>query len=182
MAFIKIIKESFAEGKLERLYKQLGANGDDTVSNILRVHSLKPDTLRAHLGLYKAIMFNNSGLSRAQREMIAVITSDVNQCVYWVKHHGAALLKESSDKRILDKLLIDYKKAGLTDMEIIMLDYTIKLTKESCNVTINDINKLRDIGFTDQDIFDINQVVAYFNYVNRIASGLGVELESIYKE
>ncbi|XMB66789.1 carboxymuconolactone decarboxylase family protein [Mycoplasmatota bacterium zrk1] len=82
MSYIEIIKESQAEGKLDKLYKQLGAKGDDSVANILRVHSLNPETIKAHLELYKAIMFKYTGLSRVQREMIAVVTSAVNECFY----------------------------------------------------------------------------------------------------
>ena len=82
MAFIKVIKESEAEGKLARLYKRMGANGDDSLDNILKIHSLSPDSLKGHWELYKGVMFGDSSLSRAQREMIAVVSSSINQCDY----------------------------------------------------------------------------------------------------
>jgi len=82
MAFIKVIKEPQAEGLLKRLYSSLGGLEEDSVANILKIHSLCPDTLKAHLMLYRTIMFGESTLSRAEREMIATVVSSVNQCVY----------------------------------------------------------------------------------------------------
>lgn len=176
MAFIKIIKEPESVGLLKKLYESLGGLVEGSVANILRVHSLKPKTMKAHLGLYRTIMFGESTLTRAERETIAVVTSTINQCVYWVKHHGAALRGLTNQKEV-DKA-INFKD-NYTGRELVMLSYVEKLTKSSYLIDSNDIKKLKEY-FSDQTIFEINQITSYFNYVNRIASGLGVEIENEY--
>lgn len=82
-----------------------------------------------------------------------------------------------SDEDILEDISIDFRSADLSKKDFEMLNYAEKLTKDLPSATKKDVKKLREVGFSDTDIFDINQVVAYFNYVNRIADGLGVELE-----
>ena len=86
----------------------------------------------------------------------------------------------SEDSQVLQAVLEDYKKANLEKRDIFMLQYAEKLTREVSSISERDITGLRKFGFSDRDIFDINQVVAYFNYVNRIADGLGVRLEEGY--
>lgn len=82
MAFIKMIKESLAEGKLAKYYRRVGAKGDDSLDNILKIHSLSPESLMGHWELYRAVMFKDSSLTRTQREMIAVVVSNINVCEY----------------------------------------------------------------------------------------------------
>jgi len=82
MAYIKMIEESKAEGKLAKYYKQMGSKGDDTLDHILRIHSLSPESLKGHWELYRSVMFRDSSLTRVQREMIAVVVSKVNDCYY----------------------------------------------------------------------------------------------------
>lgn len=87
---------------------------------------------------------------------------------------------DESSENILDQILNDYKSADINSKEKAMLDYAVKLTKNPAAVNEGDINKLREFGLNDRDILDVNQVVSYFNYVNRVADGLGIELEPEY--
>ena len=181
MAWIDMIDENEAEGKLAELYDKLTGPRNDKVAHVLKVHSLNPDVLEAHLNLYKTIMFGKSNLSRKQREMTATLVSNINECHYWVTHHGAALQKlirdEEKAEKVLAEVLNDYNIANISEKEKAMLCYAEKLTKNPANMRKEDINNLKKFGLSDRDILDLNQVVSYFNYVNRIADGLGIELE-----
>ena len=175
MAWIKEIDVEQAEGKLKEVYKRI-LKRTDKVANILKVHSLNPEVLEAHLDLYERVMFGESNLSRGEREMIAVVVSSANACDYWETHHGESL-RIASEESIMDQVKKNYKTADISKAEKLMLYYAEKLTKKSYTIQKSDIEKLRNVGFSDRDIFDMNQVCAYFNYVNRIADGLGVVLE-----
>jgi len=100
-------------------------------------------------------------------------------------HHGAALQKLIRDdkkaEKILNGVLDDYKTAPISKKEKAMLDYAVKLTKKPASIKKDDLNQLRKYELSDRDILDLNQVVAYFNYVNRTADGLGIELEAEHK-
>ena len=175
MAWIKEIEVEEAEGKLKEVYNRI-LKRTDKVANILKVHSLNPEVLEAHLELYERVMFGESNLSRGQREMIAVVVSSANTCDYWETHHGESL-RIASEESIMDQVKKNYKTADISKAEKVMLYYAEKLTQKSYTIQKSDIEKLRTVGFSDHDIFDMNQVCAYFNYVNRIADGLGVVLE-----
>jgi len=119
-------------------------------------------------------MFGESTLSREEREMIAVVVSNINKCDYWVTHHGAALRSLTNESEF--RKTINYSE-NFDGRILAMLKYAEKLTVESHKVNKEDIKKLKEY-FTDEGVFEINQVASYFNYVNRIASGLGVEIEN----
>ncbi len=178
MAWIEEIEVKEASGKLRELYNRITARTKGNVANILKVHSLHPEAMEAHLNLYETIMFGESGLSRAQREMIAVVVSNANKCHYWTVHHGESLRLAANDDHLMSDIVQGIAKANISKEEKVMLDYAQKLTRESYRITEKDIKELRNAGFSERDIFDINQVAAYFNYVNRIADGLGVTLET----
>ena len=93
-------------------------------------------------------------------------------------HHGTAFRQLTDNENLLSQLIQDYSSAEITDSEKVMLKYVEKLTLKPATIEESDLQGLRSWGYSDRDIFDINQVVAYFNYVNRIADGLGVELET----
>jgi len=177
MSWIKEISSEKATGKLKELFDSIEGRTSGNIANILKVHSLNPEVLEAHLNLYKTIMFGESNITRTQREMIATVVSNINACEYWTVHHGEALRHESSNNQIMKEIIDDFTKADITKKEKLMLYYAKKLTEDTSSIKERDVVALRNIGFTDRDIFDINQVVSYFNYVNRIADGLGVRLE-----
>ena len=135
----------------------------------------------AHFDLYKTLMRGSRDLSRIRREMIAVVASSLNRCEYWVKHHGAGLRKLTKDEALAEQLIKDFRQADLSKMDKAMLEYVAKLTLEPWNMKESDVIALRENGFSDTAILDINQVTGYYAFVNRLADGLGVELENFWK-
>ena len=179
MAWIKIIDEQNAEGSLKEQYDQL-IEPWGGVDNILKIHSLNPESLAAHVKLYKTLMYGKSPLRRTDREMIAVVVSAINQCHYWIVHHGEGLLKLTKDESLVNQLKSDYTLANISTKQMAMLNYAAKLTERPADIINRDIEELRGVGFKDRAILDINQIVAYYAFVNRIADGLGVDLEEFW--
>jgi uncharacterized peroxidase-related enzyme len=144
------------------------------VPNVYRALSLRPQILRGFLALYRALMEEESGLSKAEREMIAVAVSAENHCFYCLISHGAALRVRSKDAALADTVAANYRSAALSPRQRAMLDFAVKVTHESARCEEADIEALRVVGFSDEDIADIAQIAAFFNYSNRFASALGL--------
>lgn len=178
MSWIDEIDEQQASGELAKIYKELSEKRGK-VANILKVHSLNPNALRAHLDLYMALLFGRSGLSRADRESIAVVVSASNDCAYCVNHHAAALASYEKDANTMAAVRAAVSFEALPERSAVMLEHAAKLTRHPATVTRRDLDLLREQGFSDQDILDITLVTAYFNFVNRIALGLGVEYSEV---
>ncbi len=176
-AWIRIVGEDESHGELKALYEDVSRRRG-RVSNVMKVHSLDPEAMRLHLDLYVHLMFGESDLSRAQREMIAVAVSQANRCAYCATHHGEALLAHVHDQTFLEKLKKDFESSTLTSKDRTMLRYAVKLTKSPREVVETDIQSLRQAGFADEDLLRINLITSYFNFANRIVSGLGVPLEA----
>ena len=173
MAWIRTIDENEAGDDLRKIYQQVkGSRGK--ISNILAVHSLHPPALQAHMDLYMAVMFGPSGLSREEREMIAVVVSSADRCPYCVQHHSAALSHYWKDDDKLTLFVDDYRAIDLTTKMEAMLDYADRLTKTPHAMDETDVQRLRDCGLPDEDILTVNLIASYFSFVNRIALGLGV--------
>jgi uncharacterized peroxidase-related enzyme len=145
------------------------------VPNVLRVFALRPQHLLKWWDYYDELLRGESGLTKTQREMIAVVVSSTNRCHYCIVSHSAALRKLTKDPALSDQIASDYTAADLEPRERAMLDFAVKLTKASADMTDADVDALREAGWTDEDIFDIAQVAAMFNFTNRLASGLGWE-------
>jgi uncharacterized peroxidase-related enzyme len=143
------------------------------VPNVLRVFALRPNHLLAWWAYYDELMRGESGLTKAQREMIAVVVSATNRCHYCVVSHSAALRKLTEDPAFVDQLATGYKYAKLDDRERAMLDFAVKLTEVSDRCGQEDVEALREAGWNDEEVMDIAQVAAMFNFTNRLASGLG---------
>ena len=176
MSWIKEITREENE-ELKRIYEDAEKRTKEKTANVLTVHSIRPKVLNIHMALYELIMFGEGVLSRAQREMIGVVVSSANQCPYCVGHHGEALYHVTENKELMEKIARNYLEADLNEVDLAICDYAFKLTKTSYKMTEADIIEFRNLGLNDETIFDINQITAYFNYVNRIVHGLGVELE-----
>ncbi|MCI2429312.1 peroxidase-related enzyme [Candidatus Acetothermia bacterium] len=174
MAWIRVIDELEAQGRLKECYEEI-KRSRGKVANIIKVHSLQPNAMLAHLNFYKTIMFGPSGLSRRQRELLATVVSALNQCTYCVCHHAEALRAYVKDEAFIEQVQRDYTQVPLDSKERAMLDYAQKLTCEPSAVSGNDVAILRQAGFGDEEILSINLIVSYFNFVNRVALGLGVE-------
>ena len=174
MSWIKIIHENEAEGELKKIYDRIkGKRGK--VSNIMRIHSLNPKAMQNHLDLYVTLMFAPSGLSRAEREMIGVVVSATNHCRYCISHHAEALHFYWKDSARIDQLITDFRKLDLPSRSKSILEYAVKLTQNPESVSSHDIAELRRHGLSDADILHVNLITSYFNFVNRIVLGLGVE-------
>jgi len=144
------------------------------VANILRVHSLRPEAMLHHLDLYMGLLFGPGGLGRRQRELIAVVVSRANNCEYCVSHHREALARYLKDQQVLDAVCTDFRTADLGDADRAVADYADRLTRDPSSITEAALDALRDVGIGDADILLCNLIAAYFNFVNRIALGLGV--------
>ena len=174
MSWIDEVDVADADGQLEAIYAEL-VKKRGKVSNILKVHSLNPEAMQGHLALYMAIMFAESGLSRAEREAVAVVVSANNDCAYCVNHHAEALRRYIKDDETLEMLM---SADGLETLEPRLSNivrHAEKLTTAPSAMTESDLGELRAVGLSDKDILDLSLVTAYFNFVNRIAQGLGVE-------
>lgn len=143
------------------------------VPNVQRAFALRPEHLVRWWGYYDELMRGESGLSKAQREMIAVVVSVANRCHYCIVSHSAALRKLTEDPVLADQVATGYKNAPLEAKERAMLDFAVKLTEAPDSSAKEDVQKLRRAGWSDEDIFDIAEVAAMFNFTNRLASGLG---------
>jgi uncharacterized peroxidase-related enzyme len=173
MSWIAVIPPEQSQGELRQVYTRLqGKRGK--VANILQVHSLRPHALDRHVDLYMDIMFAPGGLSRRQREMIAVAVSQANGCAYCVAHHLEALRTHEKNEDACRQLAVGHTPAGWPQPDLALLEYARRLTREPSAASERDVATLRESGFADADILLANLVVAYFNFVNRIALGLGV--------
>ena len=177
MSWIDEVDVEDADGKLAGIYAEL-VEKRGKVSNILKVHSLNPDAMGNHLDLYMTLMFGRSGLSRAEREAIAVVVSASNDCAYCVSHHAEALRRYIKDDETLELLV---SADGLETLEPRLSNivrHAEKLTSAPAAMTESDLDELRAVGLDDRDILDLTLVTAYFNFVNRIALGLGVDFNA----
>jgi uncharacterized peroxidase-related enzyme len=178
MAYIGTIKQEDATGELREIYENL-IKSRGKLAEIHKIQSLNPKSIINHMDLYMTIMYGQSPLKRSQREMIAVIVSAINQCTYCQTHHGEALNHFWKDPDRVKRLIRDYTEAGLSDTDILLCRYAEALTREPAGSNIKDIiTSIKDAGFDDRTILDSALVTAYFNFVNRLVLGLGVDLES----
>lgn len=173
MAWIDEIEISEAEGRLGEIYREL-VEKRGKVSNILKVHSLNPEAMSGHLDLYMTLMFGKSGLSRAEREAIGVVVSAENDCAYCVNHHAAALRHFIKDEETLNMLMTADGLETLEPRLSNIVRHAERLTVAPAAMTESDLEELRAVGLDDKDILDLTLIVGYFNFVNRIAVGLGV--------
>jgi uncharacterized peroxidase-related enzyme len=174
MSWIDEIEVSEADGRLAETYKDL-VEKRGKISNVLKVHSLNPEALSAHLDLYMTLMFGRSGLSRAEREAIGVVVSAENECAYCVNHHAGALRHFIDDEETLSMLATADGLETLEPRLSNIVRHAQKLTSAPEAMTESDLGELRAVGLNDRDILDLTLITAYFNFVNRIVLGLGVE-------
>ena len=175
MAWIDVVEKDAADGRLAELYRTI-ARSRGKVSNIMRIHSLSPETMQAHMDLYLAVMFGKAGLSRVQRELVALVVSAANRCDYCVRHHGEALNFYWKDRERVRAAAVDFRGVELSGRERALAEFAEKLTTRPGDMTESDVSVLRAAGLDDREILSVNLIVAYFNFVNRVASGLGVDL------
>jgi len=150
------------------------------VPNVLRAHAFDIDKLNAFSALYNNIMLAESGLSKLEREMIAVVVSSINRCFYCLTAHGQAVRALSGDPMLGEMLVMNYRVAHLDARQRAMLDFAVKVTETSHRVEEADRQALRDVGFSDRDIFDIANVTGFYNMTNRVASAIDMRPNDEY--
>jgi len=181
MSWIKTINYQDATGKLKRYYERIkGPN--NTLDNVLTIHSLRPHSLEGHMALYKNCIHHNANtLPKWYLETLGTYVSQLNKCMYCVKHHSVGIKRNLIDDDKYEQIQEAIKKDDFSKVfnkkHQMGLQYAKLLTLHLDKSSDEKINQLRKVGFTDGEILEINQVVSYFNYVNRTVVGLGVTLE-----
>ena len=150
------------------------------VPNVLKAYAFDMAKLEAFVALYNDLMLGPSGLSKLEREMIAVAVSSQNRCYYCLVAHGAAVRQLSSDPVLGELMVMNYRAARLSKKQRVMLDFSVKLTTQPWAVEEGDRERLRRVGFTDRDIWDISSVAAFFNMSNRVASATDMRPNTVY--
>lgn len=140
------------------------------VPNVFLALAHRPAEFRAFFAYHDALMEKESGLTKAEREMIVVATSNANQCQYCVVAHGAILRIRAKNPLLADQVAVNYRKADITPRQRAMLDFALKVSQQAYAVSDDDYAVLRSHGFTDEDIWDIGAVSAFFGLSNRMAN------------
>ena len=177
MARIDVIEPNAAEGRLKEIYDEIeGSRGK--IAEVHKIQSLNPETITNHMDLYLNVMFGKSPLKRYQREMMAVVVSRANGCTYCQRHHLEALEHFWKDTDQTEQLRSDYRALDLSAVDRALCDYAWELTTDPGAAERADPTVvLREKGLSDRAILDATLVLSYFNFVNRMVLGLGVELE-----
>ncbi len=172
LAWIRVPEEV----ELPQAVRELGRASVERLGifpNVFRIFAVRPEHCVRWWQYYDYLMRGPSNLTKVQREMIAVVVSSLNRCHYCSTSHGAALRLLTEDPVLADTLATDYRHAPLDRKDRAMLDFAAKLTTEPHRMTEADVQALREAGWADEDIFDIAQVAAMFNFTNRLANALG---------
>ena len=140
--------------------------------NVLAAYTFDESKLRAFIGMYNDLMLEDSPLSKLEREMIAVVVSSANRCYYCLVAHGQAVRQISGDPQLGEMMVMNYRAAELKPRQRVMLDYAWKLTETPRLADETDRKALAKVGFSEDDIFDINETIGFFNLTNRMAHGL----------
>ncbi len=178
MSWIKTITYENAESGLKKIYDRIkGPNNN--VDNILLIHSLRPHSLIGHMTLYKNVLHNsNNTLPKWYLEALGVYVSYLNKCDYCVEHHFAGFKRlydnDTKSEAFMQAVIKDQLEGIFEDHYLAGFQYAKDLTLNHSDITKEAIESLREKGFSDGEILEINQVVSYFNYVNRTVVGLGV--------
>lgn len=178
MANIEVIGYDRSEGQLREIYDGL-ISTRGKLANVHQIQSLNPQSIVDHMDLYMTIMFGKSPLRRYQREMVAVVVSATNQCGYCKRHHGDALRNFWKEEGKVEGLMENFHQLDLSEADLRLCEYAQALTSEPHTVSEAEHNAaMRKAGLNDRSILDASLVIAYFNFVNRLVLGLGVELEN----
>jgi uncharacterized peroxidase-related enzyme len=152
------------------------------VPNVLRAYTGNAAKFRVFTAFYNQLMLDEETcrLTKLEREMIAVVVSSANRCYYCLVAHGEAVRELSGDPQLGEMMVMNYRVADLEQRTRAMLDFAWKLTLSPHDIDDADRQRLRDLGFSDPDIFDICDVAAFFNYTNRMAHGLEMMPNAAY--
>lgn len=140
------------------------------IPNVFLALAHRPAEFRAFFDYHDALMEKDSNLTKGEREMIVVATSNLNQCQYCVVAHGAILRIREKNPEIADQVAVNYRKADITERQKAMLDFAIKVSQQAQEVCDADFEELKRHGFNDEDIWDISGIAAFFGLSNRMAN------------
>ena len=143
------------------------------VPNVFRAYSFRPERLSAWFNHYKLLHEPTDELSAAEREMIAVVVSMENGCLYCLVAHGAALREALRDPILADRITLDYRRAGLDERLTAILDYAVKITKEPLDCSPTDLDRLKSFGLSDVACWDIVEIASMYNFTNRMSLACG---------
>jgi len=183
-AWIEMLPVEDATGELKEMY-DLVQTPHGTVDNVMRAHSLRPHTMKGHVTLYRSVLHNPKNvLPFWFLEVVASYTSHLNNCAYSFSHHftNARNLIDDEEKSDLIMQSFEQRKPELvfSGKELACMRYTETLSIDVANIQQSDFQQMKDAGCTDGEILEVNQVVAYFSYSNRLLNGLGVTTEGDY--
>lgn len=150
------------------------------IPNVLQAYAFDMAKLRPFMDMYNEVMLDDSGLSKLEREMIAVVVSSINRCWYCQVAHGAAVRQLSGNPMLGEAMVMNWRMADLDARQTAMLTFAEKVTKVSSETSDADRQALRDVGFSDRDIWDIAATVGFFSMSNRMASAVGMKPNDEY--
>lgn len=150
------------------------------IPNVLQAYAFDITKLNTFAALYNDLMLGDSGLSKLEREMIGVVVSSVNKCFYCLTAHGAAVRALSGDPMLGEMMVMNYRAADLDTRQRSMLDFAELMTKDSHTIEEHHRQALRDVGFSDRDIWDIANVAGFYNMTNRVASAVDMRPNDEY--
>lgn len=174
MPFIEVIQPEDAEGELKEIYEDL-VEKRGKLAEVHKIQSLNPESITHHMDLYMTLLFGKSPLKRYRREMMAVVVSAANNCKYCRLHHGEALNHYWKDEEKVQQLGKDYQELDLSAEDRLLCDLARDLTEKPAGISSQRIEELKEQGFGDRAILDATLIISYFNFVNRVVMGLGVE-------
>ncbi len=182
MSWIKTVPYEEATGRLRNLYDRV-KGPDNNVDNIMMVHSLRPHSMEGHMAIYKYVLHHSKNkIPKWFLETLGVWVSHLNNCSYCVEHHFGGLKRLLGDDTKAHHLRVaiennDISLAPLDEKQKLAMRYAELLNNSPSELTEKDITALRDVGFDDGEVLEINQVCAYFSYANRTVLGLGVSTD-----
>ena len=150
------------------------------IPNVLGAFAKFPKQFEGFTKLYNSLMLGESGLTKLEREMIAVTVSSENHCFYCLVAHGSAVRELSNDPQLGERIAANFRSAELPEKQLELLNFTKKLTRDPSEISESDRTKLREVGYTDSDIWDISAIVGLFNMTNRLASATEMEPNDNY--
>jgi uncharacterized peroxidase-related enzyme len=176
MPFIDVIQPEEAEGELKKIYEDL-VEKRGKLAEVHKIQSLNPESITRHMDLYMTLLFGKSPLKRYRREMMAVVVSAANDCEYCQMHHGEALNHYWKDADKVAKIRENYRQVDLSTADRLLCELARDLTVTPSKISEAQVERLKQEGFSDRAILDATLIISYFNFVNRVVMGLGVDTD-----
>jgi uncharacterized peroxidase-related enzyme len=144
------------------------------VPNVFRAYSYRPERLSAWFAHYRQLHEPTPNLDAAEREMIAVAVSMANGCLYCLVAHGAALREALGDPILADRITLDHRRAGLDERRTAILDFAVKITEHPLDCDPKDLERLKDFGLTEEEVWDVIEIASMYNFTNRMSLACGM--------